>query len=152
MALRNLVLVLAGAIFASLFMPWINAPIGGSLVPWDILTQIDPDDLKNAPPVLLAFIVSFALAALLVVLCLTNSENKFVAFVTGALPFGLLAFVVFQASEELTGLGLPQPQTDDLGQLGEQLLQVFSFGAFTYFGCALILLLISLFDPGRKDA
>jgi hypothetical protein len=152
MAFRNLVLLLAAGIVISLFMPWLNAPVGPSMVPWDVLSQMDTTNLNEAPPLLLAFIASFALAALLLVLCLTNSEHKLMAVVTGALPLGLLAFVLFQASEELTNLGLPQPQTSDLAQLAEQMMQVFGFGAFIYFGCAALLFLISLFDPGRKDA
>ncbi len=152
MVLRNLVLLLAAAIVVSLFMPWIKAPIGASLVPWDVLTRMDNAAFQQAPPLILGFIVSFALAALLVVLCLTGSEHKLIALATGSLPLGLLAFVVFQATEELTRLGMPQPQTGDIGQLLEQVVQVFGPGAFTYFSSAAVLLLISLFDPGRKDA
>ncbi len=151
MSMKLFVLILSAAIVVSLFMPWLNAPIGASLVPWDLISQMNADDLRVAPPLILGFIVSFALAALLVVLCLTNSENRLVAFFTGALPLGLLAFVIFQASDELSNIGLPQPQTADFRQLFEQAVQVLGYGAFTYFGSAALLLLISLFDRGGRN-
>ncbi len=152
MVLRPLVLLLGAAIFGSLFLPWLNTPLGAALVPWDFITELDGTALQTAPALGIAYLASFVLAALLTLLCVVGSEHKLIAIATGALPLGLAGYAMFAAREQVVSLGLPLPEPGAFADILEQALQVFGLGAFVYLGAAALLFLISVFDPGRSDA
>ena len=154
MAFKPLVLLLAAAMLASLFLPWLATPLGNTLVPWDIIKQIKPDQaidvLKQSPPEIWALVASFALAALLVVTCLIGIESKLVAILTGAVPLGLVGYGIYHGQNAASKLGVPQFRLADWHQMLDQISRTFGPGLYAWLGGAALLFVISFLDPGRR--
>ena len=148
MASRLFVLILSAAMVASLFLPWTPNAATARVVPWDLLTGLNPEVRAQPSVLLVAYIVSFALAALLVILCLVRSDHKLIAAATGALPLGIFAYLVFIAPDQIATLGLPLTLPASLNQLIGQSLNMFGLGVFLYLGSATLLFIVSIFDPG----
>ena len=102
MAFKPPVMCLAAAMLVNLVLPWLATPLGNTLVPWDLIRQIKPDQaldvLKQSPPEVWALVASFALAALLVATCIIGIEGKLIALLTGAVPLALVGHGICQAS------------------------------------------------------
>lgn len=154
MLFRPLALLCSAAILASIFLPWFTTALGGALVPWDIVRPLNAEQMqeavRSAPPEVMVFLGSFALAALFLLLALIGQESKLLAFLTGAIPAGLVAWVVLSASNRVELSGLPI-RSGDLSQLLEQATEVLGPGAWAWGGGAALLLLLGLFDPGRRN-
>lgn len=153
MKARPLVLFCAIAMVASFFLPWLAGAIGSGTAPWDTFKTLDrsqiEDLLSNLPPSAMAFLASFALAALLVLLGLMGAAPRLIAIVTGAIPVGLAVWALYNASQPGGASGLPIPQ-GDFSQVIEQLVEVAGIGAWAWFGGGALLLLLGLFAPSRR--
>lgn len=154
MAFKPLVLLLAAAMVASLFLPWLATPLGNTLVPWETIRQIDPDQawdlLKQAPAEIWVFTASFVFAAVLVVMCLLGIEGKLFAILTGALPLGLVGYGIYNGQNAVNRLGLPQLRLQDWQGMLDQISRSFGPGLYAWLGGAAVLFIISFLDPGRR--
>ncbi len=154
MAFKPLVLLLAAAMLVSLFLPWLATALGNTLVPWDIIRQIKPDQaldiLKQSPPEIWAFTASFALAALLVVTCILGIETKLLALLTGAVPLALFGYGIYRGQSAAARIGLPQFRLDDWQSMLNQITRTFGPGLYAWLGGAAVLAVVSLLDPGRR--
>jgi hypothetical protein len=154
MAFRALVLLLAAAMLVSLFLPWLATPLGNTLVPWDAIRQIKPDQaldlLRQAPPEIWAFVASFGFAALLVVMCLMGIEGKLFALLTGAVPLGLIGYGMYRGANAANTLGVPQLRFQDWEAMLDQIRTTFGPGLYAWLGGAALLFVVSFLDPGRR--
>ncbi|MBA3911740.1 MAG: hypothetical protein C0524_18160 [Rhodobacter sp.] len=153
MLFRPLALLCAAAILASIFLPWFTTALGETLVPWNTIRILNVDQMqdavRNAPPEVIVFLVSFALATIFLLLALIGQESKMLAFLTGAIPVGLVAWIVLSASNQVDLSGLPI-SSGDLSQMLAQATEVLGPGAWAWSGGAGILVLLGLLDPGRR--
>ncbi len=154
MAFKPLILLLAAAMLVSLFLPWLATPLGNTLVPWDIIKQIKPDQaldiLKQSRPEIWAFTASFGLAAVLVVTCLLGIEGKLLALLTGAVPLALAGYGLYSGTNAVNKLGLPQFRLGDWQSMLDQISRSFGPGLYAWLGGAAVLLVVSFLDPGRR--
>lgn len=152
---RSLALLCAAAMLASLFMPWMTTPLGENLVPVKALQDLDGRQVEqllgNAPPEVWVFVGSFALAALFLLLGVMGAASRALAILTGAAPVGLVAWAMLSATQKARASGLPF-SGDDLSELFQQAVRFLGFGAWAWIGGATVLLLLGLFDPGRRKA
>lgn len=150
---RPLALLAAAAILASLFLPWFTTPFGENVVPWSALRQMDADMaqrlVENAPPEAIAFGASFVLAALFLLLALVGREFKLLAFVTGAVPVGLVAWMLSSAAGRADAAGLPLSGSD-MSEIVSRASEMLGTGAWSWIGGAAVLVLLGLIDPGRR--
>lgn len=141
----------------SLFIPWIEAQFGPSLVPWDAiksLMDLDPElraqMFDRAPPAeLVTFGLSFVAAALFV---LTAAGSRLLALLAGALPFVTVGILFSRAGRASNGLGgdLPSFTSDEFSQQLSDFLGIAGPGLTLWFGSATVLLLVALvFRPSR---
>jgi hypothetical protein len=152
MVARQIALLCSLAILASLFLPWIVTPIGNNLVPWDVLPAFERTEVetyvRSAPPEVLVFLGSFLLAALFVLLALIGREKRSLAFLTGVGPVGLAGLAVWRERERL-GLAELELTMEEMNSLLAQASAVLGTGGWAWIGGAALLLLLSIFDPGR---
>lgn len=152
---RLLAFLSAAAIIGSLFLSWVSSALGDSLVPWQSVQSMGEDRIRtlldDAPPEVLVFLASFALAAVFLLMTLIGRESKILAILTGALPVGLVAWGVWSASTQIEFAGLPV-SSGDLRDLLAQALRVLGPGAWAWIGGGVLLLLLGLLDPGRRRA
>lgn len=153
MQARPLVMLCAALLLGSIFLPWLSGPLGNDMVPWDAVSQLNGDQinqvLSELPPEGLAFVASFAFAALIFLLGLMGSAPRLLVLITGALPVGLVGWALFQATR--AGQSSPIPVTgDDISQILQQLAEVLGPGAWMWLGGGAVLLLLSLFAPSRS--
>lgn len=152
MLFRPLALLCALAILAALFLPWVATPLGSGIAPWDALPAFDQaaaqDYLRTAPPEELAFLASFALAALFLLLAIVGLASRLLAFLTGASVVGLAGTLVWRAREAL-GLMEADWTTAEATRLFSVASDVLGPGGWAWIGGGLLLLLLGLFDPGR---
>jgi hypothetical protein len=155
MLFRLLALLCAAAMLASPFLTWLVLPTGESLVPWNAIGTLNSDQLqglvRDAPPATLVFIASFVLAAVFALLALIGWETKTLAFLTGMAPVGLVAWVLISASSRVGFSNLPI-LSDDLSQGLGDVAEAIGAGAWAWIGGAVLLVLLGLFDPGRRKA
>jgi hypothetical protein len=107
--------------------------------------------VRDAPPATLVFIASFVLAAVFALLALIGWETKTLAFLTGMAPVGLVAWVLISASSRVGFSNLPI-LSDDLSQGLGDVAEAIGAGAWAWIGGAVLLVLLGLFDPGRRKA
>lgn len=142
----------------SLFLSWLNPAQTGGLgfVPWDLVKNLDPDVetlqrfATEAPPTLLAFLATFALAALFLVLAILGLPSRLLAFLAGGTAAGLVGYGVLQAREGVLNLGLPLPAGNDLQAMAEQAANLMGMGAWAWGGGAIVLLLSALVGFGSR--
>lgn len=155
MSARPLVLIAAAAMVGSFFLPWIAAPTGANLVPWDAVKGLDgaqiKDMLTNLPPEGMAFFGSFALAALLVLFGLMGASPRLIVFLTGALPVGLVAWAIYSAMQQGNAMGLPV-SGNDLMQVAQEISRMLGAGAWAWIGGGALLFLMGLFGSGGRRA
>ena len=102
------VFLFAALMLSSLFMPWVESPFGGKLVPWDtVSTVIDVSSSVSGRPRLSAdqiealvtrapdfalLLASFPLALLAGLLGVFNKCTRGIAFVSGAVSSGIIIY------------------------------------------------------------
>lgn len=154
MTASPLVLFGAAAMVGSLFLPWLNGPLDAGTVPWELLRQLDRSQieqmLSDLPPEMMAFVGSFVLAALLVLLGFMGSAPRLLVLLTGAIPAGLLGWGVYNATQAAGRTSLPIPNGANLWDVLEGLTNIMGSGAWTWAGGGAALLLIGLFSPARR--
>lgn len=150
MLTRPVALVAALSILASLFLPWLSSPFGENVVPWTVLREMDMarahDILAGARPETIAYGCSFVLAALFAVFALIGRESRLLAFLTGALPVGLVtwALVSLIGQAEATGLSFSGSSIPEMGQ------RMLGAGAWAWALGASLLATLGVLDPGRR--
>ncbi|CAN1566553.1 hypothetical protein MCELHM10_02942 [Paracoccaceae bacterium] len=153
MSSRVLAFLAAAAMLASLFLSWTASALGQSLIPWEWVQSLGQDQarlmLENAPPEVLVFLASFALAAVFLLMTLIGRESKFLALLTGAGPVGLVAWGIWSTASQIDFAGVPV-SSGDLGDLLAQATDLLGPGAWAWIGGAAVLLLLGLLDPGRR--
>lgn len=153
MLTRQIALLCAIAMLASLFLPWIVSPLGANIVPWDALPAFEQsavnDYLRAAPPETLAFLASFALAALFVVASVVGQEKRSLAFLTGLIPLVLAGMAIWNARERL-GFAEMEGTMEDVNAMIAEASAVLGTGGWAWIGGAALLFLLGLFDPGRS--
>ncbi|MFZ1339123.1 MAG: hypothetical protein WAT25_19075 [Paracoccaceae bacterium] len=155
--MRALALVAAIAMVASLFLPWLNPGTSGiRLVPWDMLKELElsADGLRtfatDSPPELLAFLATFALAALFGLLTLIGAPSRLLAFLAGGGALGFLGYGLLQMKDQAAAAGIPVPGTDDLAEFAKSAPEIFGMGAFAWAGGALVLFFAALIGFGDR--
>ena len=152
MLLRQIALLCSAAILAGLFLPWVATPLGANLVPWDALPAFDRAAVETyvraAPPEVLAFLGSFLLAALFLLLALFGAERRSLAFLTGASVVGLAGLLVWRAREAL-GIVEPQWTMEEANRLLTLASDVLGPGGWAWIGGGALLFLLGILDPGR---
>ena len=155
MLMRPFALLLTAGIAASFFLAWFTSPVGEVLVPYEMLTRNGTPDLAKLPPELLWFLGSFGLAAALTVLGLLGWFPKLMGLIIGAYPFAMVGYAAYRAKDagsQLFGGRISISSVDDLQMLFGQFRQFAGPGMWLYFGCALVLLILAIFDPGKRAA
>lgn len=155
--MRALSLLAAAAMVVSLFLPWLSAGATGvSFVPFDLVRGLDPDVdavrdfVTGAPPLLLAFLASFLLAALFVLGSVVGLPSRLLAFLAGGTAVGTVGYAFWQAREGALSTGLPVPSTNDLSEIGNAAVQIMGMGAWAWGVGALVLLLAGLVGLGDR--
>jgi len=152
MLLRQIALLCSVAMLAGLFLPWVATPLGANLTPWEALPSFDRAAieayLRDAPPEVLAFLVSFLLAGLFLLLSIFGAERRSLAFLTGASVVGLAGLLVWRARETL-GIVEPQWTTDEASRLFDLASDVLGPGGWAWIGGGAALFLLGILDPGR---
>lgn len=154
MLTRSLALLCAAAVLVSMFLPWMTTPLGGNLVPWDVIGSLTEEQIREfveTSPATLVFLASFALSAIFLLLALIGRESKSLAFLAGAAPVGLVIWLFVSASEQIDLSGLPI-SSGDVGEIFTQASRLLGPGALAWIIGASILLLLGLVDPGRRRA
>jgi hypothetical protein len=153
MLTRQIALLCAIAILASLFLPWIVTPLGTNLAPWDALPAFEQsavnEYLRGAPPETLAFLASFALAALFVVASIFGQEKRSLAFLTGLVPLVLAGMAIWRERERL-GFAQLEGTMAEVNAMIAEASAVLGTGGWAWIGGAALLFLLGLFDPGRS--
>lgn len=155
--MRALSLLAAAAMVVSLFLPWMSITgLGTSFVPFDLVKTLNPDVqavqdfVTSAPPLLLAFLATFLLAALYLILAVVGLASRLLAFITGGLAAGIVGYGFWQAREGALSTGLPLPETNDLSEIFTSVSDVLGMGAWAWGGGALVLLLAGLLGLGAE--
>lgn len=155
--MRALSLLAAAAMVVSLFLPWISAAgLGVSFVPFDLVRGLEPDVqavqefVTSAPPLLLAFLASFVLAALFVLLSVLGLPSRLLALLGGGIAVGTLGYGFWQAREGALSTGLPVPTTNDLSEIAQAAMDVMGLGAWAWVAGAVLLLLAGLIGFGSR--
>lgn len=149
------VFLFAALMLSSLFMPWVETPFGGKLVPWDtVSTVIDVSSSVGVSPQLSAdqiealvtrapdfalLLASFPLALLAGVLGIFDKCPRSIAFVSGAVPSGVIIYHVALLIDASAGSS---------SNMVERSLEPLDFGIAVYIAGGAGLLLTSMM---RKD-
>ena len=151
--MNPLVVICGAATALSYILPWASAPGIGRVTPREsLMPLIEPVSLatlQSAPPMVLVFLASFVLAALVAVLGLVGLGIRLLTLITGLIPFGLIAWLYFNAADTLAAYGLPPLTTNDVSALVDGIRQVAGFGFYLWIGGAAGLLLAFLFPQRR---
>jgi hypothetical protein len=153
MTARPLTMLCAALMLGSIFLPWFNGPLGEGTVPWDLLQQLDRAQieqlLSDLPPESLAFLGSFVLAAILVLLGLMGSAPRLLALLTGGMVVGLVGWVIWSATSKID-FGEVPVDSEYLRYLLAEAVERVGLGAWAWLGGGLVLLLLGLFSSGRR--
>jgi hypothetical protein len=153
MSARPLPMLSAAAMLASLFLPWLAGPLGKETVPWNALKSLDGTQLgdiaSNLPPEGMAFVASFVLAAILLLLGLMGSTPRLISLITGAIPVGLVAWGLYSVSQQGSAAGLPI-SGGSLSDMLQEMSNLLGPGAWAWLGGGTMLLALGLFSPGRR--
>lgn len=155
MRTRILALLCAGLMLGSIVLPWFAVPFGDDFVPYDALGQLNSDQinqlLSDMPPEVMAFLGSFVMAAVMLILGFMGSTPKIVAIITGALPVGLVAWAIFSGANEVSAAGFDIP-SDNIMEFLKQISEFIGVGAWIWIGSGVTLLVLGLLDPGPRRA
>jgi hypothetical protein len=167
--LRLVGIVFSGLIVASIVIPWVTGPQIGVWAPIDLLksvdfSKLDPSQIKsflstplNGDPVnampwaILAFAVSFPLAALFALIGLLGYFSKPMGLFLGAIPVALGCFAYY-AIDRATQTA---PDGLDSVNIVSQMMQTrqitIAWGLPIYLGSAALLFLTALFTSPRRN-
>ena len=113
MSSGQFIFLFAALLLSSLFMPWVALPLGGKFVPWDAISTViefsstrptgagltgeQIEALVIESPNLALLLASFPIAMFVGVLGMLNACTRGLAFVSGAIPSGVMIYhaVVF---------------------------------------------------------
>lgn len=154
--MRAFAILAALAMIVSLFLPWVNGgAFGFSATPLDMIRALKPDLgmigdlLQSAPWEAIAFLATFLLAALFLLLLLFNLPSRLVGFLAGGVGVGLVlgtAWQIRNKTSEFSALGLDFSRPSDTLS---QLTQILGIGAWAWGIGALVLLLTTLIGYRR---
>ena len=152
--MRAIAILAAIAMVAGLFLPWlVSAP---EATPWEVVRRLDPEvetlrTLASDAPELLAFLATFALAALFLLLAVLGAPSRLLAFLAGGGAGGVGAYGVLKLRDQAGALGLPVPTAENMGDLLPRLPDYLGAGAMAWGGGAVVLLLTALIGfPSRR--
>lgn len=155
--MRALAILAAIAMVVGLFMPWLNPETSGiRLVPWDLLKSVDPNleaakkFASDNPPELLAFLATFALAALFGLLALIGAPSRLLAFLAGGGAVGMVGYAWLKMQDQFAAFGIPEALTSDPMAFVRSSPDIFGMGAFAWAGGAVILLFAALIGFGDR--
>jgi glucan phosphoethanolaminetransferase (alkaline phosphatase superfamily) len=144
----------AGSMIASFFMSWSIGPFGGTIGPWAAINTWEDEIYRTLAESysseLYVFAASFAVAGVFLVLCLLGRSSKLLAFITGALPIGLVGWLLFSFAAEASRINLPSPTSDEFRVMISNSSEFIGPGVWAWICGAACLLLLGIFDPGRK--
>lgn len=155
--MRAIAILAALAMVVSLFLPWLNPQISGtSFAPWDLVKELEPSldtvtQMAKDVPEMLAFLATFAFAALFLVLAIFGLPIRSLAFLAGGGAVAMIAYAVLQLKSKATALGLPIPSSENIADLALKIPDYLGIGAMAWAGGAVILLLMALIGfPARR--
>ena len=141
----------AALMITSLFLPWFPDPFGGQIVPFRILQQIEPSQisqrLADLPPEGIAFVASFVLAALMLVLGFMGATPRLLAIVMGGCPLALVGWAAFKGYQSAAAASIDGAKPD-IAQMLTELAKIFQPGAWLWLGAGTVLFLLALIDRG----
>lgn len=158
---RPIAILCAAAILLSLFVPWLKVPYGQAFVPIDALWALSErgpairlDRVPFKVWLIIAMIIfSFLNAAVFLVAAIAGKENKTTAILGGVLPWALVLWAIVEAAMTSSHRpGLPSLGQDLSSMMESGVGDMIGPGLALYFGGAAVLLLLGIFDPGRKKA
>lgn len=147
--MNPLSIVFGAALAGSYFLPWLDVAGVSGFVPREINPQPTLDYVKEAPPLLLAFLATFALGALVAVLSLFGARVRLLTLIAALLPFGVAGYTLWNTSDVLQQYGMPPLTGNDLSQMFDTVRGVAGLGFYAWIGGALGLFLAFLFSPER---
>ena len=150
---------LAGAAMAvSFFLTWLRTqvgPVGLSASPSRVLDRGPLLEVVQSDTVLLAFLATFALGALVALSgLLFRRVGRLLVLLTGAAPIALLVWQSDRVIEAIPGLRWPswdEVSIEFVQAVWGQVQPYLGAGAYAYAGGALVLLLLALFSPAQRD-
>lgn len=137
--------VLAAALMAaSFFMPWVSM-FGQDMGPQMLIGENAPG-VMDLPWQALAFLASFALAALASVMAVLQQRAGVLMLLAGGTPFAVIAHGMLSMRSDMGDIDLPMPQISggDMGQMLDLARDVLSIGAPVYILSALVLVVVGL--------
>ena len=153
--MRAIAILAAIAMVAGLFLPWLNPGLV-RFVPWDLAKELEPSletlqRLATDAPELLAFLATFALAGLFLLLALIGAPSRALAFLAGGGAVAMVVYALLRLRDQAAALGLPLPSADTLGDFARRLPEVAGTGAMAWAGGGAVLLLAALIGfPSRR--
>ncbi|MDQ2064875.1 hypothetical protein Q9295_00685 [Xinfangfangia sp. CPCC 101601] len=155
--MRAIAILAALAMVGGLFFPWLKSSVPElGIVPWEMVKLLEPDlktvqDMASHSPELLAFLSTFALAALFAVLAMIGLPSRLLAFLAGGGAVAMVAYGVFQLQDQARAMGLPIPSSDNIAELLPRLTDFLGLGAMLWAGGAAVLFLTALIGfPSRR--
>lgn len=156
--MRALAILAAAAMVISLFLPWLGEALPGArFVPFDLMRNLNPDletaqrFVRESPAELVAFLATFALAALFLVLAVVGLASRLLAVMAGGLAVGIAAYGFVRLRAGTLDLGLPPLPADPSPQaLLRAASEVLGMGAWAWIGGAAVLLLAGLAGFGAR--
>lgn len=138
--------VVFGAVLAgSYFLPWLNVP--GGFTPSSLPIEPTMDFLRQTSPLLLTFLGTFALGALVALLSLFGARVRLLTLLAALLPFGVAGYALWNVSDVLQTYGMPPITGNDLSQIADAIKAVAGTGFYAWFAGAGGLFLAYLFSP-----
>lgn len=137
---------------ASFFFNWFALADLRDYAPLSALVAIFEQTAGDIPLMFSIFLMTFFVAAMNAIICLTGHCSRYLTLATALLPIGLY----FYAAPTLGALGLPfGPINVELSANGLNAAigaawASFGLGAWMYFGGAVALFLLAVFDPGLE--
>lgn len=155
--MRAIAILAALAMVVGMFLPWLNPQISGtSFAPWDLVKELEPSvetvtKMAKDAPELLAFLATFAVAALFLVLAVFGMPIRSLAFLAGGGAVAMTAYAFLQLKGKAASLGLPIPSSENLADLVPKIPDYLGIGAMAWGGGSVILLLTALIGfPSRR--
>jgi hypothetical protein len=169
--MRWLGFLLSALILGSFALPWVDSPEYGT---WSLLDGVraiadanpgienldDLAEIPNPPPefdpgqsirwAVLAFILSFPLAALFALIGLLGYFSKPMALLLGGIPVGLLGYAAYGVLRARENGFLDTLPPDTLQQFASIAQTHLGLGAPAYFGAGALLWLAGIFGPRRR--
>ena len=154
--MRAIAILAAISMVVGLFLPWLNPQVAGiGFTPWNVIKELDPSvetaqDLAQNTPEMLAFLSTFAVAALFVALAVLGPASRPLALVAGGGAVAMIIYGLVQMGDRLSAIRLPKPTADNLAEIAQSLPNLLGMGAWAWLCGAVILLMTALIGfPSR---